>query len=156
VIGVRAYSEKANVIQWNGTGTHQYWTNVPSTYTTTSGHGVPYTITNDSYSTTYTTNLNATSYNVSSGNILRSMSVNATPVSMNYTNFDTGTGWGQKQEDKVTRVSFERGTLLTEMTMYYASDEALTEMGVDMNTKKKLGMPQAFDGYCKPPKDWNG
>lgn len=161
VIGVRAFEEKSKPIQWNGTTTHQYWTQVPSTYTTTLGHGIPYTVTNDSNSTTYTTNLNATSYNVSSGtvnasNVLRGMSTTSTPVSMNYTNFDTGTGWGQKQEDKVTRVSFERGTLLTEMTMYYASDEALIEMGVDMNTKKKLGMPQAFDGYCKPPKDWNG
>jgi len=123
---------------------------------------------------TYTVNDNPTIYSMAvnasnttqptgdnSRNILRSMSVTSTsvksePVSLNYTNFDTGTGWGQKQEDKVTKVSFERGSLLTELTMYYASEDALKEMGVDMNTKKKLGMPQAFDGYCTPPKGWTG
>jgi len=123
---------------------------------------------------TYTVNDNPTIYSMAvnasstaqptgdnSRNILRSVSVTSTsvksePVSLNYTNFDTGTGWGQKQEDKVIKVSFERGSLLGELTMYYASEDALKEMGVDMNTKKKLGMPQAFDGYCKPPKGWNG
>jgi hypothetical protein len=157
VIGVRAYAEKANAITWNGTGTHQYWTQTPSTYTTNLNYVPPqtYTVNANLNNMTYYTGMDVLR-GMSSGTTTSATATSFTPVSMNYTNFDTGTGWGQKQEDKVTRVNFERGILLTEMTIYYASDEALTEMGVDMNTKKKLGMPQAFDGYCTPPKGWNG
>jgi hypothetical protein len=47
--------------------------------------------------------------------------------------------------------------MLTEMTVYYASIDALEDMGVDINPKPKVGsMPQAFGNYCTPPKGWNG
>jgi hypothetical protein len=165
VIGVRTFGEKLTS-PWYGTYTVPMVYTVPSTYTVTNlNYTMPQTYTVNDNPTIYSMAVNASSTAQPSGdnsrNILRSMSVTSTsvksePVSLNYTNFDTGTGWGQKQEDKVTKVSFERGSLLAELTMYYASEDALKEMGVDMNTKKKLGMPQAFDGYCKPPKGWNG
>lgn len=154
VIGLRAFREKA------------MFTNIPmpciapATYTTTLYHRL---------GDTYTTNLNSinvtcdswsagspTSYNCSvncsspirdtttSNNVLRSM------------NFDTGTGWGNKVEQSVTRVNFEKGAMLTEMTIYYASKEGLEDMGIDLKPKPKVAeMPQAF-GYCTPPKGWNG
>ena len=145
VIGLRAFCEKI---------TYAYSTNiVPLTYTT-----IPpsITVTDNSVNAgaTYTTAHNVTSYNCSvdytslapssCGGVLRSL------------NFDTGTGWGNKIEQSVTRVNFEKGSMLTEMTVYYASMDALEEMGVDTKPKPKVvAMPQAF-GYCTPPKGWNG
>lgn len=82
--------------------------------------------------------------NTTTSNVLRSV------------NFDTGTGWGSKVEQSVTRVSFDKGTLLTEMTLYYSSKEGLEDMGIDLKPKPKVvEMPKAF-GYCTPPKNWQG
>jgi hypothetical protein len=79
---------------------------------------------------------------------------------LSHKQFDTGTGWGSKLEDKVTRVSFEKGDMLVEMSVYYASKEALVEMGVDLQNTPKIAkepvMPKAFGNYCTPPKGWNG
>jgi hypothetical protein len=165
VIGVRAFNEKLTS-PWYGTYTVPMVYTTPSTHTITNlNYTMPQTYTMDSNPTIYSMAVNASNTAQptvdNSRNILKSVTTTSTtatsiPVSMDYTNFDTGTGWGQKQEDKVTRVSFEKGSLLGELTMYYASEDALKEMGVDMSSKKKLGMPQAFDGYCKPPKGWNG
>lgn len=78
--------------------------------------------------------------------------------------FDTGTGWGEKQVDKVKKEYFRKGKMVGELVLYYASTDALIDMGVDLSTtptiaevtKKKL--PSAFgDGeYCQPPKGWQG
>ena len=172
VIGLRTYKE-------NYTG----WLTVTSTYTTIP---LTYTIGSNSFGnitttggTTATTVSGTTTaaYNCSnyysstttplssapkaSSGILRSMSVNAnTSEPLSHKQFDTGTGWGSKLEDKVTRVSFEKGDMLVEMSMYYASKEALVEMGVDLQNTPKIAkepvMPKAFGNYCTPPKGWNG
>jgi len=162
VIGVRAFSEKVNwVINSYGTTTLGY--TYPISYTTTSTT-TPLTVTGtlgnsatfvnsavNAYNS-YAVNLSTTSANT--GGVLRSMNVSNNTI--NVSNFDTGTGWGQKQEDKITRVSFEKGILIGEMTIYYASKTALIEMGVDVSPKKQVGMPKAFGDYCKPPKGWAG
>ena len=77
--------------------------------------------------------------------------------------FDTGTGWGDKQVDKIKKEYFRKGKVVGELVLYYASTEALVDMGVDLSTtptiaevKKKL--PKAFGDseYCQPPKGWVG
>ena len=172
VIGLRTYKE-------NYTG----WLTVTSTYTTIP---LTYTIGSNSFGnitttggTTATTVSGTTTaaYNCSnyysstttplssapkaSSGILRSMNVSSdTSKPLSHKQFDTGTGWGSKLEDKVTRVSFEKGDMLVEMSMYYASKEALLEMGVDLQNTPKIAkepvMPKAFGNYCTPPKGWNG
>lgn len=161
VIGVRAFSEKVNWVinsfETTTLGNHyplSYTTTntmAPLTATTTFGNSS--TFINDSVNAynSYVVNLSTTS--VPTSGVLRSMSTSNT---INVSNFDTGTGWGQKQEDKIKRISFEKGILIGEMIIYYASKSALIEMGVDVSSKKQIGMPQAFGDYCKPPKGWVG
>lgn len=162
VIGVRAFSEKTNwttgttTLGYKGPTTHNVYynsytttdTTAPLTSTTTLGNSSTFVNAYNSYAV----NLSTTS--VPTSGVLRSMSTTANTI--NVSNFDTGTGWGQKQEDKIKRVNFDKGTLISEMTIYYASKSALIEMGVDVSSKKQVGMPQAFGEYCKPPKGWNG
>jgi hypothetical protein len=146
VIGLRAFREKTLYVSPINI--------VPATYTTTLYHRVGDTTTTnlnsinvfnptcDSMPISY--NCSLTSGTTKSNNVLRAM------------NFDTGTGWGNKVEQSVTRVSFEKGAMLTEMTIYYASKEGLEDMGIDLKPKPKVAeMPKAF-GYCTPPKGWNG
>jgi hypothetical protein len=81
------------------------------------------------------------------------------PIS--YKQFDTGTGWGQKLDDKVRKECFESGDLLTEIVMYYSTRDALKNMGLDLTQEPRISeqddMPKPFNGkYCQPPKDWNG
>jgi hypothetical protein len=169
VIGVRAFSEKVNwIINTLGTTTlgKDYPTSytvcydsytptntmAPLTATTTLGNSA--TFVNNAVNAYNSYAVNLSTAHAKTGGVLRGMSTTNTTI--NASNFDTGTGWGKKQEDKVTRVSFEKGILICEMTIYYASKSALIEMGVDVSSKKQVGMPKAFGDYCKPPKGWNG
>jgi len=175
VIGLRTYKE-------NYTG----WLTVTPTYTVTTIPLTSYTIASNSFgnmttavgtaattvSGTTTATNNCSNYYSStttplssapkaSSGILRSMNVSSdTSKPLSHKQFDTGTGWGSKLEDKVTRVSFEKGDMLVEMSVYYASKEALVEMGVDLQNTPKIAkepvMPKAFGNYCTPPKGWNG
>lgn len=77
-------------------------------------------------------------------------------------NFDTGTAWGDQQSDKVKRVEFDKGELITESVIYYASSKALKKIGIDLTDEPLVGstpdkMPKPFgnSGYCTPPKNWN-
>lgn len=107
----------------------------------------------------YTANNNVNlSLNNSSagGNVLRSMS-NSFDSPITYDSFDTGTSWGQKQTDKIKKEYFEKGKLVGELVMYYASHDALVNMGIDMVDLPKIAeMPKAFGNYCQPPKGWVG
>jgi hypothetical protein len=170
VIGVRAFSEKVNwIINTVGTTTLGYKdpipytvycnsytptnTMVPLTATTTIGNSSTFFNNAVNAYNSHTINLSTTS--AAPSGVFRSVTSDNTKT-INVSNFDTGTGWGKKQEDKITRVSFEKGILICEMTIYYASKIALMEMGVDMSSKKQVGMPKAFGDYCKPPKGWVG
>jgi len=72
------------------------------------------------------------------------------------TNFDMGSTWGNKKESKVTTVTFERDTLvLASFDIYYASREALLEMGVIEDSKPKVSFPESFPKkYATPPAGW--
>jgi hypothetical protein len=171
VIGLRTFKEK--VPYYSG------WVLNPGVPYTTLGNNTvsslpcTYTVGNTTANVTGTTtaayncsnyfnntSVSNTSLNASSG-ILRSMNVSSdTSKPLSHKQFDTGTGWGSKLEDKVTRISFEKGDMLVEMSVYYASKEALVEMGVDLQNIPKIAkepvMPKAFGNYCTPPKGWNG
>jgi hypothetical protein len=169
VIGLRTYKEKVpyysgwildSGVPYTILGNNTINT-IPCTYTvgntTVTGTTTAANNCSNYFNTTLASN---TSLNASSG-ILRSMNVSSdTSTPLSHKQFDTGTGWGSKLDDKVTRVSFEKGDMLVEMSVYYASKEALVEMGVDLQNTPKIAkepiMPKAFGNYCTPPKGWNG
>ena len=162
VIGLRAFGEKTNRITLPYIYPTYVNTEVPDLATT-----LPLTSTNDWYvpnmGSTTTAMGNVSSYNCSvNHNNTQNVSLSSHTTAktggvLRSTNFDTGTGWGDKVEQSVEKVNFEKSNMLTEMTMYYASIDALEDMGVDINPKPKVGsMPKAFGNYCTPPKGWNG
>ena len=181
VIGLRTFKEKLPYYYsagWTTTPLSNIWITGGSTYTTLGSNTVSsipctYTVGSTTANVTGTTtaanncsnyfnstSVSNTNLNASSGT-LRSMNVSSdTSKPLSHKQFDTGTGWGSKLEDKVTRVSFEKGDMLVEMSVYYASKEALVEMGVDLQNTPKIAkepaMPKAFGNYCTPPKGWNG
>jgi hypothetical protein len=180
VIGLRTFKEKLPYYYsagWTTTPGSNIWTtggtyttlgsntvsSIPCTYTvgsTTANVTGTTTAANNCSNYFSSTSVSNTNLNASSG-ILRSMNVSSdTSIPLSHKQFDTGTGWGSKLEDKVTRVSFEKGDMLVEMSVYYASKEALVEMGVDLQNTPKIAkepvMPKAFGNYCTPPKGWNG
>jgi hypothetical protein len=76
------------------------------------------------------------------------------------TDFELGTGWGDKVDFKINQVSFERGDLLAQMIIYYDSRKNLERRGIKVRPERyeRLGkLPQAFEGIgCKPPAGWKG
>ena len=76
--------------------------------------------------------------------------------------FDTGTAWGGQQQDKVRRITFDRGEQVAELVLYYSSAKALEKMGIDMADTPIVAdgaddLPKPFgksSGYCTPPKNW--
>lgn len=75
----------------------------------------------------------------------------------NTPNFDVGTEWGEKKQDKIKRVDFDMSEEVFEMALYYASREALEAIGIDFSATKPIasGLPQAFGTkYCPAPKGY--
>ena len=71
--------------------------------------------------------------------------------------FDMGTCWGKTEYSKVHNVTFERGCLAQSFDIYYASREALINMGVPITNKLAINLPKSFpNGYCTPPKGYVG
>jgi hypothetical protein len=71
--------------------------------------------------------------------------------------FDMGTEWGRKEYSKVHNVTFDRGCLAQSFDIYYASRDALINIGVPITNKLSTNLPQSFpSGYAQPPKNWNG
>lgn len=68
--------------------------------------------------------------------------------------FDTGTKFTDKQiEDKVTETTFEKGSLFRFIEIFYASKQALIDMGIKIDKEPEIVFPQSFPkGFCKPPK----
>ena len=110
--------------------------------------------------TTTSANLSQASVaNSNSGTCTANFS-NAFDNPISYKQFDTGTAWGKKLDDKVKREYFERGELLAELVVHYASKHALVNMGIDLEDDPRIAenqAPQAFGSkYCEPPKGWQG
>lgn len=71
--------------------------------------------------------------------------------------FDMGSTWGQKVDSRVVETEFERGSLTFSLDIYYASRQALIDMGVPINVGPQVSFPQSFPGkYATPPSGWRG
>lgn len=68
--------------------------------------------------------------------------------------FDMGSGWGKSKESKVTSTEFTRGTKTQQFEIYYASREALIDMGVIQPKMNQVAFPKSFPKYAKPPSGW--
>lgn len=147
----------------------------PSHTTITTAGGPQYVAGNSTttgmINTTYSSNSSVGCYGVSSAPGAQGMggqaigatttrAINAFDTPVSYKSFDAGTTWGKKQTDKVKKEYFEKGALVTELVLYYATREALFKMGVDLEDEPRIGespLPQPFGGtYCQPPKGWRG
>lgn len=159
VIGVAFWSEKPsheyyvpNVTIWNNLNRveprwpespYWYYTS-PTVSTTTYGSAICYS------------NSLGLSQNQNSG-LSRSMNCCSTAASPSATStggFDLGTKFSDKSiEDGVTNTDFKASHILKKIEIYYASKEQLVAMGVPVAQAKEVSWPQAFGGYCKPPKN---
>jgi hypothetical protein len=75
----------------------------------------------------------------------------------NTVNFDLGSTWGNRVEDKITRKHFNKGDIVASFKLFYASRPALESMGVKFYNEKEIDWPQGFEGeYAKAPKNWRG
>lgn len=74
-------------------------------------------------------------------------------------NFSMGTTWGEKTEDKVIKVNFEKADKYIDLELYYLPKEEMVRIGIDFENAKKAfisGFPKAFgeNEYCKQPVGW--
>lgn len=70
--------------------------------------------------------------------------------------FDMGTTWGSKKNDKVTAVEFDRGGFSGELNLYYASRDGLINMGVPLTKQNYISLPKGFNDFATPPTNWKG
>jgi hypothetical protein len=70
--------------------------------------------------------------------------------------FDMGSTFGKSKDSKVVEVSFDRGDILGELSIYYASRQNLKDMGIQLITEKQIVLPQGKKQYCTPPPNWVG
>jgi len=69
--------------------------------------------------------------------------------------FNLGVGWGQSQEDRVSETSFERGSVLATLELYYSDAAGLTAAGIVLSKDllvEARALPRAFGGFCTRPK----
>lgn len=74
--------------------------------------------------------------------------------------FQLGSSWGQRVEDKITRKHFEKGNTVASFKIYYNNRQGLQNMGIQMYPEKQINVtatqwPNAYEGYAKPPKNWH-
>lgn len=69
--------------------------------------------------------------------------------------FNLGVGWGDSKEDRVGETSFERGTELATLLIYYSDAAGLAAAGIVLNKDLAVearSLPRAFGGFCSPPR----
>jgi hypothetical protein len=72
--------------------------------------------------------------------------------------FELGTGFGRKTEFKTSEVSFNKGVLAAEISIFYDSKRNLEKRGIQVVRRERQylnDLPQAFSGGCKPPPGWS-
>lgn len=85
----------------------------------------------------------------------KSAQVTSQSAELKAQSFDMGSSWGGLVKETVTHTTFETGSLIAELSVFYASIEGLKSMGIDVTRAKQVAMPEPFKrGYCQPPKDW--
>jgi len=71
-----------------------------------------------------------------------------------------GTGFGKKQDHRVTTVTFERASETPEavLELFYDDREGLQRRGVDLSKKPVVAVPKGFPAQkgCQPPAGWRG
>ena len=69
--------------------------------------------------------------------------------------FDTGTEFSEQEvTDRVVDVDFLIGHSLCTIDIYYATYEALKEMGVPVTRQAQVAFPESFPArFCRPPND---
>lgn len=82
--------------------------------------------------------------------------VSSRTVTKSIPDFDLGTTWGKKVEDKCINAEFDADeNVFVEELLYYDSRENLESIGISFSEEKKVCLPQAFGGFAKPPKGWS-
>lgn len=70
--------------------------------------------------------------------------------------FDAATTWGEKFEEKLSYVDFERSKNMEQIDIYYATRDSLKRMGIIDDSPPAVTFPQSFPGFAKPPANWKG
>ena len=71
--------------------------------------------------------------------------------------FDHGTTWGQKIDDKVVTTIFERDYSIFTNFIYYNSKSQLELMGIKLVSEKLVALPKGFPAdFATPPAGWQG
>lgn len=155
VIGVVVYDEHQPYVDWTITSTNNGFYNQRD-----GGTGAPLkwmepytTCTADScgLDADYSSGLSKT---VSCNSLSAGTAVNYSNTSNVLRSFDMGSGWGKAKESKVTSTEFTRGTKTQRFEIYYASREALIDMGVIQPKMNQVAFPKSFPKYAKPPSGW--
>ncbi len=72
-------------------------------------------------------------------------------------NFEHGTSWGSKIDDKVTTVTFERDNCIWTQEIFYNSKNNLENMGIKFIQEKQVAFPKGFPSdFAVPPAGWEG
>lgn len=70
--------------------------------------------------------------------------------------FEHGTGWGNKLQDKITMVQFNRGDLIYCNELFYDSKNNLQSYGIKIVPEKSITLPTGFPmTFAEPPRNWN-
>lgn len=67
---------------------------------------------------------------------------------------DMGTAWGEEKYAPVIHTEFDRNVIVCSSDIFYASREALIEMGVPISCRPAIATPQSFPEteYAEPPR----
>lgn len=152
VIGFKLYSEivKLPLITWKSNDTVDYWDGITTTCDSGGLIGMDYKMDkSDDYRSRESVK------RCSSSTLGNSISTNS--IMRSVANFDMGSTWGQKVQSKVVETTFEKGLLSFSTDIYYASRQALIDMGVPIYNQTQVSFPQSFPKkYATPPVGWNG
>jgi hypothetical protein len=92
-------------------------------------------------------NITTSNYKCTTGGQYLSQTKNAVMDSVD--SFDLGTGMGEKQDSKVVSTHFDRDRFLGKTSIFYASRTSLIDMGVDVEKKHMIRLPQGFTDFCE-------
>ncbi len=72
--------------------------------------------------------------------------------------FSLGTEWGQTRDSVVTSTSFEKGSEIGGVEIFYMTKESLIKIGVPLKNEIEVNYPTGFpkDAFCAKPKNWKG
>lgn len=146
IIGIRVYDEYTTPVStyYRPLETNGGWDNLP-----------PYTITCNNNGVLRSMNMsNASDNSLSLDSAYYSSKLSDTTNQVKSLSFDMGSTWGESKESKVTSTTFQKGSIIFSLDIYYASRQSLIEMGVIEANKPQVAFPNSFPRYATPPKNW--